>query len=420
MLCVTTIVAVNCTIWGDRSLGYLKFNSIFLRVPIGNPNGNPNKPKGNDVQSRLGANICGIQDTTGSFLNDTFIGLNGCTLAFQNGAAFLNKIGPRRGRGTWVHFIGDSDTRGLVLALLRTLDDRLMQARTLQEFASALGCEMSDDLRVLEQVRCTETVDLQNLARITRLDFEFTKDDNMAYKCTHRSMRSAYQSSLFEESKGDVRISYEFQGPEGQFLSALDYWNSNLAKRTSPDVWYLNVGAWYGESNSSHPHVKLVVDSLKQLANQLFSDAKIVYGSSLFHRNNMFDSAVWLELSVERAFQDTMVYFDRTKFGKTIFRELSLTLDNNHIPTIVNIFDAQRLMILLSSLSKFSNYPLRRSNEYYVPIRFTNSCKISERSRDFFISTWTQYCGIEINTSWSPAGQKRPLLSMIFDRDTPG
>jgi hypothetical protein len=198
----------------------------------------------------------------------------------------------------------------------------------------------------------------------------------------------------------DLRISYEFQGPPGEFDAALEYWNDEH-NHTFPDIFYLNIGAWYG-NGASEEQVQRVTTGVSRL---LLSAKRIIYGTSLFFRQHVFDDAVSVikaELYMESPFsphnmngssqalhtqKGELQVFDRNSFSNRLFSDLKLKKDSGHAPTLVNLFDAQRLVQLLS----FDTYPRKRGENWFTPGYFHNNCT-SSKYPDNFISTWNQHC----------------------------
>jgi hypothetical protein len=199
----------------------------------------------------------------------------------------------------------------------------------------------------------------------------------------------------------DLRISYEFQGPQGEFAAALGYWNDEH-NHTFPDIFYLNIGAWYGTGSVSEEQVQRVTTGVSRL---LLSTKRIIYGTSLFFRNHAFDDAVSVikaKLYIESTFlphnmngssqalhtqKGELQVFDRNSFSNRLFSDLKLERDSGHAPTLVNLFDAQRLVQLLS----FDTYPRKRGENWFSPGYFHNNCTSSKTPANF-ISTWNQHC----------------------------
>ena len=96
---------------------------------------------GLDRSSPHKPHICSPNEVVGMFINYTFYGIDGCVLHFVDAPSHISTLVDRsKNKKLWVHFIGDSDTRGLVLGLLRFLYSPLRAAVTREMFAKAYDC----------------------------------------------------------------------------------------------------------------------------------------------------------------------------------------------------------------------------------------------------------------------------------------
>jgi len=127
------------------------------------------------VDIDVGSSIppCSPHETNGVFVNYTFVGWSGCALQFLRypHLALGTLVGTHR---VWIHFIGDSDTRGLVLGMLRLIHSPLSNAVTLEDFAEAYGCTLEPELLLMRQARCGGVVhDLTQISRLGYIDYQF-------------------------------------------------------------------------------------------------------------------------------------------------------------------------------------------------------------------------------------------------------
>lgn len=329
----------------------------------------------------------------GVFVNYTFVGRSDCTLQFLRYPHLALK--PLYNHRVWIHFIGDSDTRGLVLGLLRLLHPPLSNAVTVEDFARAYGCTLEPE----QLWRCGGVV--QNLTQLSRLgyvDYQFAytpEEDSLV--CLQRIVRAGHskdRSLMLHNASAsyDLRISYEFQGPEGQFDAALKYWNEEY-NDTFPDLFYLNIGAWYGDG-ATEEQVQRVTTGISQL---LLSAKRIIYGTSLFWRQHAFDDAVSVMKAMkslemngsnqERSQGGELQIFDRESFSNRMFRDLKLMKDSGHAPILVNLFDAQRLVQMLW----FDEPTPKVKKDWFSPTYIHSNCT-SSKYPERFISTWSQHC----------------------------
>jgi len=108
----------------------------------------------------------------------------------------------------------------------------------------------------MRQARCGGVVhNLTQLSRFGYIDYQFAytpAEDSLV--CLKKLGRGGYSKDRLDmihnvSDSYDLRISYEFQGPPGQFDAALEYWNDKH-NHTFPDIFYLNIGAWYPDGAS--------------------------------------------------------------------------------------------------------------------------------------------------------------------------
>jgi len=333
---------------------------------------------------------CSPREITGVFVNYTFVGSSGCTFQFLRYPHLA--LATLEIDRVWIHFIGDSDTRGLVLGLLRLIYPPLSEAVTVEDFAEAYGCSLEPELLKSRQAWCGGVVNLTQLNRIRYVDYQFAYADRedspmLSLKRFVAPGLDRWDMNNNVSKLYRLRISYEMSGPEGMFDAALEYWNDEH-NDTFPDVFYLNIGAWYGKSSVNEEQLQRVTTGIERL---LSSAKRIIYGTSLFWRQHAFDDAV----SVVGALKSTHLthqvgeiqIFDRETFSNLMFRHLGLEKDTGHAPFLVNLFDAQRLVQLISW-----DTCARQSGDTWVsPTHFHDNCT-SSKHPEHFISTWSQHC----------------------------
>lgn len=275
----------------------------------------------------------------------------------------------------WVHFIGDSDTRGLVLGLLRFLYAPLQEARSREDFARAYDGDQNGDL-----------------ARLKHIDYQFALKDGTFQSQKHygslgHSKDKDKKDLLDNVYDYHLRISFGNEGPDGEFVKALKYWNDDH-NGSFPDVVYMNLGAWFGHGETNSTTISDVTTLVERLMKK-YESSKFVYGSVLFFRDrasNTFDTAMYKMALLKRyeVAQSRLHLFDRATFSRLMFAELNLEMDSSHAPLILNLFDAQRLAQLILSIFQV---PIVKP---YIPHSF-NNCSIKVEKQEF-IGTWNQHC----------------------------
>ncbi|OUS41643.1 hypothetical protein BE221DRAFT_202261 [Ostreococcus tauri] len=264
----------------------------------------------------------------GMFINYTFYGIDGCVLHFVDAPSHISTLVDRsKNKKLWVHFIGDSDTRGLVLGLLRFLYSPLRAAVTREMFAKAYDCWD-------EASQTCPGVDIFNLARLGHIDYQFCTSQDGVFKNQKHYARGWYskdKTDLLENVFDyNLRVSFGFAGPDGQFVSALRYW-TELDNESFPDIFYLNLGAWFSHGNITT--TESVTSLIGNLQEKTGSD--IIYGSSLSFRQHLFDDAVARIIHLKREVGITKLHlFDRSVFGGTLMKDLKLKQNSGHAPLI--------------------------------------------------------------------------------------
>jgi len=346
---------------------------------------------------------CSSHQTGGRFVNFTFVGDDGCVLRyFDAHRLFRFEIETSSANALWVHFVGDSDTRGLVMGLLRFLSAPLREAVTKEEFAVAFGCAVTEELRAMGKVACPEPYDLTQLARLGFIDFQFRYEADGAARQVKAYGRTGYSNDTSEmmasvRSDYDLRITYMFAGPDGEFVRSMRYWIDDVRDDALPDVFYLNLGSWFGHKREKYAtttsEVVALIDRLADRLAHRDEVGRIVYGSSLFWRRHTFDAAVAAAVRRERSpsspWRTKVSIFDRWMFSQVMYRDLNLLWETGHAPFIVNLFDAQRLAQLLSSSTGLGNSELVETS--YVPRHFGTNCSVRNDETQF-LDTWNAHC----------------------------
>lgn len=332
---------------------------------------------------------CSTHITEGVFVNYTFVGMNGCVHPFMN-LSFLGDSEPIMSmrENLWIHFVGDSDTRGMVMALLRFVYPPLREAKTVRDFACACNCVVDS---MQGTASCTNsTIKLKDFVRISFIDFQFLHEVGYSKSLlpyisvshvwpvpeTHRLLASKESSSNWT-----FRVSFEMRGPPEDFNHALKHW-SGKPEKSLPDLFYLNAGAWWWQLEDNIEQKQKIFDeaiySIRQLS--LMRHSKIIYGTSLPWRYNKLDQRIISDLS-----ETSVSVMDRLRFSQIIMDGLSLQADDNHAPLIVNLYDAQRLARILFPYLEWGGYGS------YIPRFFHENCS-TNNNPDFYIGTWTQHC----------------------------
>ena len=172
-------------------------------------------------------------------------------------------------------------------------------------------------------------------------------------------------------------FAFVFEGPDGQFVKALKYWNDDH-NGSFPDVCYMNLGAWFA-NGETHSTTTSDVTTLVERLMKKYESSKFVYGSMIFFRDgarNMFDTAMY-KMALLKHYQMTesrLHLFDRAIFSKIMFDNVKLERDSGHAPLILNLFDAQRLAQLILSIFQV---PIVKP---YIPHSF-NNCSIRLKNK---------------------------------------
>jgi len=191
----------------------------LVLVPFKSPLGLPdrtirsrNVPTQNSDRSLLHTpRMCSANEVVGNFINTTFFGIDGCVLHFVDVPSHFSALVDGTKKRLWIHFVGDSDTRGLVLGLLRFLYTPLRTAVTRDEFAKAYGCWD-------ESIGSCPGIDMRNLARLGYIDFQFLIEAGVL-KNQKAFVRGGYSKDV-QDLRADyqygLRISYTFEGRDGE------------------------------------------------------------------------------------------------------------------------------------------------------------------------------------------------------------
>lgn len=192
----------------------------------------------------------------------------------------------------------------------------------------------------------------------------------------------------------DLRITYMFAGPDGEFVRAMRYWIDDVRDDALPDVFYFNLGSWFGHRREKYATSTSEVVALMDRLAHRDDVRRIVYGSSLYWRRHTFDAAVAAAVRRERSpsspWRTKVSICDRWMFSRVMYRDLHLLWETRgHAPFIVNLFDAQRLAQLLSSSTGLENPELIETS--YVPRHFGINCSVPTDETQF-LDTWTSHC----------------------------
>ena len=357
----------------------------LVLVPFKSPLGLPdrtirsrNVPTQNSDRSLLHTpRMCSANEVVGNFINTTFFGIDGCVLHFVDVPSHFSALVDGTKKRLWIHFVGDSDTRGLVLGLLRLLYTPLRTAVTRDEFAKAYGCWD-------ESIGRCPGIDLHNLARLGYIDFQFLIEAGvLKYQKAFVRGKSTTDAQDAQDLRADhqygLRISHTFEGPDGEFINRLKYWTDDH-NTSVPDIFYLNLGAWFSKGETNITTIESVTSLIGKLQEQTESD--IIYGSALSWRSHLFDGAVARMMLLKQS--NKMHLFDRSVFSGILMEDLKLDRNSGHAPFIENLFDAQRLLQLLLAIFLV---PVKSS---FIPHSFSENCSIA--LTDDFIGTWSQHC----------------------------
>ena len=343
--------------------------------------------------------ICSPRITEGVFTNYTFTGISGCVLPFVElsnlGESILRFSGKNR---FWIHFIGDSDTRGLVMALIRFLHPPLMRAQNISDFARACGCFVNLT-NLATSCGKESTIFLHEFSRVGMIDFQMTSGSKGGFgesfssiEISHRLLnQSCFTSTPIQksslESHRSFRISFEMRGPREHFNRALKCWgsgnDSNSIENYFPDLFYLNAGAWWSgmENNSKMERSHFLNESVSHVRElSLHPHSNIIYGTSLHWRYTEFDKKVISDLS-----RTSVLVFDRFRFSQLIMSSLQLRRDSGHAPLIVNLYDAQRFAQTFMPLLTLED------SGSYIPTFFHEDCKRNINQK-VFLGSWVQHC----------------------------
>lgn len=206
--------------------------------------------------------VCAPTDILGNFVKGTFVGAERCVLQFIDVRAELAKLVKQTTRRKlWIHLIGDSDTRGLVLALMRLLYPPLQHAITVEEIC--LAYSNYDE----ETGECEGTLNGTEMSRIdyAHFQFELTYSELRAVKHYARGgfvSDPKNRTDLFEnvyENYG-LRISYGFEGADGEYeyIQALKSWSRKQCDHV-PDGFYLNLGSMVLRRNRIYQRLQFLV-----------------------------------------------------------------------------------------------------------------------------------------------------------------
>jgi hypothetical protein len=297
------------------------------------------------------APICLSANEQGWLVNDTFFTHSGCQYHWYDRAEVVNAL-----KGRWLMFIGDSDTRGLVLALLQHLDTDQLLPFSAKRWWN-ISTETGDPTRVRYLDWSIKSVSQEagrfNIHKVTGLFVD---------RCDMRSRAL---------SKHELRISYCMATTMRNFTQTLHNFITRAA--VLPNMTYINTGAW--RQDDVDPQ-----DITRVLPAMQSSGHMFIWGTSLAHRRNNVDGEIIPQLE-----QKGIRYLNRSLISHMLLNELhTVQLSNGHVPHMINMYDSQRLLNM---------FELKTGCFCQPYLTFTPTCKADTKpSQAVFIQAWQQVC----------------------------
>lgn len=327
----------------------------------------------------------------------------------------LNK--KSHGDRAWWFFIGDSDTRGIVLELLQIVAEAVT--------GSAEAAAARRDLWWPPEA--------PDGGRICHLDWAYDARlqlrSSRIIPCTSRLKASPSYIAPFvdynvtdddREERVALRLTYVMT----DYLSGVPKTSHAMASmfaarpaRARPDVLYASFGSWWKNKTASdgvEPE-SAIAGALRDLADAV-PRALRFFGTILGMKkrfNSLGTKAGYFDNTVKlQAFQSRQLRLLPSGTWKVFWRESALAFraglsgreglmsSNGHAPHLVNWVDAQRLMMASSAATRVQTTGGRRDDRAGSScsppaIRFEPRCAGFE-TPPVFIGAWTVYCKVGI------------------------
>ena len=266
-------------------------------------------------------------------------------------------------RYSWLLFVGDSDTRGIVLALLQTLAEAATSRAVAMRTPAMWG---------LSNTSSGEG----DVARICYLDWTFDRYGQVHAMKHVRPCKMGDPHNLRDASRGaNYTISSGSDGapPEGGFrvtfmmatlarntALALEGVVETLMHRTSlrPDFIYANFGAWLAAEPINPLGVRAtellssrLLQSIRRLG-ELNANATKIWGTNVGHRTvpkarweNALDMGAfrWLANPASVLRDPDWLILNRTDLSGRLLKKQIVYLTTGHMPHLVNMLDLQRI-----------------------------------------------------------------------------
>ena len=355
-----------------------------------------------------------------------------------------------RARHRWLLFVGDSDTRGLVLSLLQILAEagssQLHASRTPSLWLGDSGrktgsriCHLDWTFSSQGQVLSTRVIPCLGSENMFAKSGRWAADfrSNASFVLTGARDVERHPAATANQSREYVNIEKDYHlhdsAPPGggrgsarqlrvtfvttttpkNFLSglrAIGAWK-NVSSKRRPDFFYANTGAWL----NMHPPKSSITDfflpELNAFAREhVRAPRTLIWGTAASHRLNYVD----LEVVTRLRKLGTWGILDRRKsFARqyaSTSGKMGIRLSNEHMPHLVNYMDVQRMMrLLVNSTNRAREESFSRSGG--APDQPQPSCALSTSlnfSKDcagfgvgferLYISAYQHFCEVNLTT----------------------